>query len=324
MNKANPRIVIAGSVNSSRVTLEKLVEHKMNVTGVLALSPNASNNVSGYVDLSEIAKKNGLEYKYFKAINDQDTIDFVKKCRPDYMFVVGLSQLVKKPLLNIPSTGAIGFHPTKLPKGRGRAAVAWMILGEAPGAATYFMMGEGMDDGPILAQEEFEISNDDYASDIIDKIINKAGACLDRLLPKMKNGSLNGREQKHEYATYLGKRNPEDGLISWNHSAVEIHRLIRAVSDPLPGAYTYFNGTKIIIRKANITSVDKCVGVIGGVLKNDKEGILVQTGNGLLRLTDVIGIEPGTIRVGRKFGINYEKRLNTLQQEINNLKNKIK
>lgn len=324
MSESVPRIVLAGSVNSSKKTLEKLIQHDMNISGVLALSPDVSSNVSGYVDLGKIAEKNNLNFKYFKHINSDDIVEFVMNCQPDYLFVIGLSQLVKKSLLDIPNTGCIGFHPTRLPEGRGRAAVAWLILGEAKGAATFFLMGEGMDDGPILAQKEFDVSGEDYASDVINKILDKADECLDKLLPEMKDGVVNGRPQDHEKATFLGKRSPEDGLIDWSDSAEQIHRLIRAVSAPLPGAYTYFSEVKIVVKRAELVSANNYRGVIGSILKNDKDGVLVQTGKGLLRLTELSALNLSDLRVGKKLGINYEYKIEVLRNEIEELKNQLK
>jgi methionyl-tRNA formyltransferase len=323
IDKNSPKIVIAGSVNSSKKTLGKLIEHGMNISGVLALSPEASVNVSGYQDLGKFAEENGLPYKYFEKINSDSVVKFVKDCAPDYMFVVGLSQLVKKPLLDLPKEFSIGFHPTKLPKGRGRAAVAWLILGKAPGAATFFRMSEGMDDGPILAQEEFNVSDDAYAQDVINQIVDKVGVCLDRFLPEIKKGKPKGMPQEHTKATYLGKRNPGDGLIDWSMTSNSILRLIRALSDPLPGAFTYYNDEKVIIKRAKIEPIERYVGVIGGILENEKNGVLIQTGDGLIRCTQIEGVPAGDLRVGLKLGMDYAARIDQLKKEITELNQKI-
>lgn len=317
----SPKIVLAGSVNSSKKTLEKLFEYNMNVVGVLGLDPSVAENVSGYVDLGKMANEQKVNFQYFKYINTDEVVQFVEDCGPDYIFVVGLSQLVKEPLLSLPSLECIGFHPTKLPKGRGRGAVAWLILGKAPGAATFFQMGKGMDDGPILAQKEFEVSEEDYAQDVIDKIIEQIGDCLDELLPKMKSGSLKAVEQDHSQATYLGKRNPEDGWIDWSNSASEIARLVRAVSKPLPGAYSFINGQKINIYKASVEDNPNHVGVVGRILKSDyQEGILVQTGNGSIWLKEFKGISFSEFKVGQTFGSLQDYRIDNLSQKFERLR----
>lgn len=309
-SRENPRIILAGSVNSSRKTLEKLFEHQMNVVGVLGLDPAVSGNVSGYNDLKRYTDEAKADFQHFKKINSDEVVSFVRDHKPDYLFVVGLSQLVREPLLSLPAAGCIGFHPTKLPEGRGRGAVAWLILGKAPGAATFFLMGEGMDDGPILAQEEFEVEDGDYARDVIDKITSKIDACLDKLLPQMKAGNLDPVEQDHSKATFLGKRNPEDGIIKWDNSAKEILRLIRAVSEPLPGAFSFINDTKVIIDKASVEKSLSYIGVTGRILKKDSEkGLLVQTGNGLIWLHDFRGISSEEVSTGQKFHSNVNAHL---------------
>lgn len=299
----NPKIMLAGSVNSSKKTLQKLIDHDMNIVGVLGLDPSVSQNVSGYVDLKDLATSNNLNFRYFKKINSDDVVRFVRDSQPDYLFVVGLSQLVKEPLLSIPVAGCIGFHPTKLPEGRGRAAVAWLILGKARGAATFFVMSEGMDDGPILVQKEFEVTDEDYAGDVINKIISEVGSGLDELLPQIKNGTAKAVEQDHTQASYLGIRNPEDGIIIWENSAEDIVRLVRAVADPLPGAFTYIEGQQIMVDRASVEKELNYIGVVGRILKKDgTKGVLVQSGSGLVWIESFRGISFDQLKVGQQFG----------------------
>jgi len=321
MKHENPRIVLAGSVNSSRKTLEKLFQHKMNVVGVLGLAPEVSVNVSGYVDLKKQVNNQNVKFSYFTKINSETSVKFVRECKPDFFFVVGLSQLVNKELLEIPTVGCVGFHPTKLPEGRGRAAVAWLILGKAPGAATFFEMGEGMDDGPILAQQPFEISKNDYAQDVIDKITDKIGDCLDNLLPAMQSGTIRPLKQDHSKATYLGKRNPEDGLICWENPASEINALVRAVSSPLPGAYSFYDGKEVVIDRASAENEIEYVGVAGRIIKIDpNKGVLVCTGDGSIWIKEVRGTSFGNFRVGQTFRSESYASIESLKDEIKKLK----
>jgi methionyl-tRNA formyltransferase len=158
----NPRIALAGSVNSSKKILEKLIEHNMNVVQTLGLDPKVSKNVSGYQDLMPIAEKANIPFSYFEKLNDEGIVDLLKSKDVDLLFVVGLSQIVKDPLLSVPKFGCIGYHPTKLPEGRGRGAIAWIILGKAEPAASFFAMDEGMDSGALLAQEPLTLEGNEY------------------------------------------------------------------------------------------------------------------------------------------------------------------
>ena len=252
--------------------------------------------------LGSYANKHNVPFQYFSKINDEQVYSFVKDLEVDLLFVIGLSQMVKEPLLNVPKIGIVGFHPTKLPKGRGRGAVAWMILGKAQGAATFFLIDEGMDSGPILGQREFVVEEDDYAQDVIDKIKLKIDEVLDDILPKLKAGELILTPQDHELATYLGQRKPKDGLIDWKMSAEYIHKLIRATSEPLPGAFTFSGGNKITVYRATIEKNILFVGVPGRVLDVKNDNILVATGNGALWINQYIPDDPIKFRIGLDLG----------------------
>lgn len=283
--KKSPKIAIAGAVNSSLTTLLKLIEHNCNVVAVLSLNPKKSKPVSGYKDLKKVADKNDISSLYFDNINDENVYAYLKEKEIDLLFIIGLSQIVKKTLLDLPSIGSIGFHPTKLPQGRGRGAVAWLILGKASGAATFFLMDEGMDSGNIVHQVEFEIEDNDYAIDVIEKIKTSIGKALDEILPKLNEGILKSAPQDESKVTFLGRRKPKDGLIDWRQTSEEIFTLIRASSKPLPGAFTYYKNEKIIVQRAKLEK-RKYIGVPGRIIKLVEEDILVSTANGALWLTN--------------------------------------
>lgn len=300
----NPRIAIAGSVNSSKKVLRKLIEHRMNVVLALGLDPVRSMNVNGFQDLKPIAEGAGLDFRYFNKINDEEIIELIKKKSVDLFFIVGLSQIVRKPLLKIPRLGCVGYHPTRLPKGRGRAAIAWIVLGKAEAAASFFLMDEGIDSGPLLAQVKVETSERDYAQDVIDKILDGIDEAMNELLPKLKAGSINFKTQDARQATYLGKRGPEDGLINWEKKADEVTRLIMAVSRPLPGAFTFYKTEKIIVWRAHQLENYNHFGVPGRILEIHEDGFLVQAGSGVIKITEFEGINDRELKVGRKLGID--------------------
>ncbi len=280
------RIVIAGATHSTSLTLQALIRHHAPIVGVLQLREASAHTVTSFEVLDEIAGSAGIPCSTFRNINDEAVIEQVKQWQPDLMFVVGLSQLVGAELLAVPKFGSIGFHPTFLPSGRGRAPFAWLVLDGAPGAATFFLMDEGCDSGPIFVQRPFEVTPRDYASDVAAKLDIATVAALDEWLPKFLRGEWNPRPQDEVLATYNGKRGPDDGLIDWDRPATEIHALIRAASDPHPGAYCYISDRKLIVWRAELELHLPWRGVPGRVLLTcPNRGSLVQTGDGLLWLS---------------------------------------
>lgn len=316
------RIALIGGVVSTEVTLNKLLEYDLKPSVVYGFSPDDNSLVSGFVNLKELCSKNSVNYKPFVRVSSIE--DEVASQKYDVVFVVGLSQLVSNNLLKSAVIGCVGFHPTKLPVGRGRAPIAWLVLDGIEGAATYFVMGEGADDGPILVQEPFEIEQDDYAKDVERKLLNASSVALDRWLPKLARGEWNPMPQNEALATYYGRRSPEDGKIDWAKSAHYIDRLIKASSAPHPGAYTYVDGKKIVIAYSRIETNLKIKGVVGRVLQAKPSGErLVQTGEGLIWIRGLEDSVSKTLRVGVKLGIDFEEVLVEMKKRIENLESKV-
>ncbi|OED36855.1 hypothetical protein AB833_25955 [Chromatiales bacterium (ex Bugula neritina AB1)] len=311
------RIVIVGAVQSAEKALCKLIEHKMNVVGVFGFQAASTAHVSGYVDLEVLSAEAGIPFFPFASINQH--ADQLAGLKPDYLFVVGLSQLLKRDLLFIPTQCSIGFHPTKLPQGRGRAPLAWMLLESASeGAATFFRMTEGADEGEILAQSCYTISGSDNVSSLTDKVLLAMSQALDKLLPEIKSNSVSYTVQDNSKATYYGKRAPEDGCIDWAVSASSIDRLVRATSAPYPGAYTYGSDVKIIINKSEATT-SSTKGVVGRILDICEKGFSVQCGDGVLRVIEYHSVEGWAPIVGQRLGVKVEDELVSIKKRITKL-----
>ncbi|NCW63682.1 MAG: hypothetical protein EBW04_06100 [Betaproteobacteria bacterium] len=87
---AHPKIVLAGSVNSSYQTLKKLHEHNMNVVHVFALHPEKSEQVSGYKDLKILAEALGISATYFRDINNNEILQLIEEQQIDIFYVITL------------------------------------------------------------------------------------------------------------------------------------------------------------------------------------------------------------------------------------------
>lgn len=313
------RYVLIGSVDSSERTLIKLIEHELEVVGVFGFEPADRSNISGFVNLRPIAEKAALPFYPFQRINS--CAKQIQELKPDIIFVVGLSQLVSREILDLASKFFVGFHPTMLPEGRGRAPLAWLVHQQISGAATFFEMGEGADDGAIFVQSPFGVAATDTAKDVARKILNSIDDALDVLLPRFKNEDFHRTPQIHSDASYFGKRGPADGAIDWHHSATAITRLIKAASQPHPGAFSYYQDEKVTIWDATNETSLRATGVVGSIMEVNATGIIVQTGSGLLKVTEYD--TPVKLRVGGKMGYNCENEIFELKREIRQLKDLI-
>ncbi|MCF2857401.1 hypothetical protein L1286_07965 [Pseudoalteromonas sp. SMS1] len=310
------RVALIGGVSSSLVTLEKLVQHELEISHVFGFSPDNTELVSGYQNLAPICESKSIAFTPFKKINDH--ISDIEALEVDFLFVVGISQLVDKRIIDSPKVGAIGFHPTKLPRGRGRAPIAWLVKEVQDGAATFFLLEEEADAGAIVAQQDFSVEAHDTAASVESKTLDAMHIALDNMLPSLKAGEWHPVAQNEAYATEFGARRPEDGLIEWHNSASDIDRLVKASSAPHPGAFTFYQNQKVEVLESRPEHTLKIKGVVGRVLKACDNELLVQTGNGLIWV--VISTHASAIRVGQKLGYDVELELYQLKQEMLELK----
>lgn len=283
------RAVVIGAVGSTQVLVEELAaapEWELSLVGTLP--PELHGRHSDLVDMAPLAEKAGAALFPITRTNDAEVLDRVRAERPDYVFVVGWSQIVGPEFLSIATKGAIGYHPAPLPRLRGRAAIPWTILLDEPiSASSLFWIAEGTDDGDILAQRYFHLAPDETAQGLYDKHMDALRLMLREVLPRLAAGEQPRQVQDERYATWATKRTPADGLIDWRDPAAAIDRLVRAVGRPYPGAFTHVAGRKLTVWATRQVTGGHRHHAIPGQVMARRDGVLtVQTGDGLLELTD--------------------------------------
>ncbi len=298
------KTVFIGSVLSSKFALETLIQGNVKIDLVCSLDENASRNVSDYYPIHELAKDNNIPFIKFKKINDSEVINCIKEIEPDFIFVIGLSQIISGEILDLAKEYVIGFHPTDLPKFRGRAAIPWqIILGVKRSKVSLFKLDNGMDSGDIICKQPYIIKEKDYAMDVYLKVCKSMSKAIQESINSIYKGNVNFKKQNNYEATYLLARRPEDGKIDWNTSGKEIETLIRATSKPYPGAFSYYKDKKIIFWKANIQENRQYIGIPGQIAwigKNKEVGIIATDSLVVVTEYDVIDDEV-SLTVGHKF-----------------------
>jgi methionyl-tRNA formyltransferase len=303
------RIVFIGAVQFSRHCLQEVLTNSGRVVAVFTLPRERAKFNADYADLSPVAAQYNVPVYLTKNINDPDNIEALRSLRPDVIFVFGWSQLISKPILDIPRLGCIGTHPALLPKNRGRHPLIWTLVeGLSESGLTFFYIDEGADSGDILWQRSFEIALEDDASTLYEKIKVLASQALREFLPQLHQGTIPRIPQDHSQATYWRKRTEKDGEIQWDAPTMTIYNLIRALTHPYVGAHTYLAGEKTLIWKAKLpsdpTSPDALALQPGIVFAQINQGFRVRTGDGHLIILDYGAAGDKVMTVGTKLGMS--------------------
>ena len=245
------RILFIGTVQFSYDVLKDLLTLSDNVVGVCTLQ-QASHHTD-HVDLSQLAEKANVPWRYCPQIHDPDCLDWIKSLQPDVIFCFGWSRLLSKEVLDLAPFGVIGFHPAALPANRGRHPIIWALaLGLQETASTFFFMDEGADSGDIVSQEVIPILHSDDANSLYLRIISTAIQQIRVWLPALSNKSNARTPQDQLLANNWRKRGPNDGLIDWRMPATGIHNLVRALAFPYPGAHIIFQGSMVKVWKTKV------------------------------------------------------------------------
>ncbi|MBX7495819.1 methionyl-tRNA formyltransferase [Qipengyuania sp. 6B39] len=283
------RAVVIGAVGSTEVVLDAFaVADGWEVPLVVTLPLDLSARHSDFVDLDRQAGLLGASLYRTAKTNDHETLNRIARAEPDYIFVVGWSQLCGPDFLALRPGKVIGYHPAALPRLRGRAALPWTILlDEKITAGSLFWMEEGTDDGDLLAQSYFHVAPDETAQELYDKHMIALRDLIDQSLPKLARDEEPRRAQDERYATWAAKRTAADGLIDWREDARSIDRLVRAVGHPYPGAFTHMGEEKLVVWRSEIVAdAGMHHAAPGQIVDRTNGALLVMTGDGLLRLTE--------------------------------------
>ncbi|MDJ0978694.1 MAG: formyltransferase family protein [Erythrobacter sp.] len=291
------RVALVGAVESSLCALRAMIEAGCPPCLVATLNEELSRRHSDFVALAPIAEQHGVPVVHVRNINEPDAIEAVRQAAPDYIFVVGWSQICGDEFMQLTPGRVIGYHPAPLPRMRGRAVLPWTILNdEKITGATLFWMDGGVDTGDILEQRFFHVAPRETARTLYDKHMEALSSMVRASLVSLASSAPPREIQDEACATFAARRRPEDGQINWNSSARDIDRLIRAVSKPYPGAYTVLNGKRLTIWSAHYVNEHDHHGVAGQVVEVSEKGFNVITGEGLLIVEEWESDEIASVR----------------------------
>ena len=182
-----------------------------------------------------------------------DLVPQIQKLAPDYLFSFYYRHMIPAELLACAKIAALNMHGSLLPKYRGRAPVNWAILhGETETGATLHIMEVKPDAGDIVGQSAVSIGPDETATEVFGKVSQAAVAVMSEVLPELTLGNIPRRPNNLTLGSYFGGRKPADGEILWQQTAQQVHNLVRAVAPPYPGAFTDWQGQRMIVARTSL------------------------------------------------------------------------
>ncbi len=279
---SKPSILVFAYHDVGYECLDALIQNDEYIIAVITHKDNPNEEI-WFRSVAGLAKKYGIPVYTPDSVNMPAWVEQIRSWEPELIFSFYYRNMITEEILNIPRLGAFNMHGSLLPKYRGRVPINWAVLhGEKETGVTLHYMVKQADAGDIVDQEPVPIGREDTARDVFDKCVTAARLVLERQLDALTEGTASRRKQDEAQATYFGGRKPEDGRIDWTLDAEKIYNLVRAVTQPYPGAFTDVDGKRLFIWWAKPTTGSE--GRPGQVVSIDP--LIIATGSGNLELVN--------------------------------------
>jgi methionyl-tRNA formyltransferase len=217
-------------------------------------------------------------------LRSPEAVAEVSALAPELGVLADYGQIVPASVLAIPKHGILNVHPSALPRHRGATPIPATIAADDPVAAvTLIHMDEGLDTGPIVAQETWHLDGTETTETLEREAARRgAGLVLLSLRPWL-DGALAATPQPEAGATLTRPLRREDGRLDLNRSAVELERLVRAHA-PWPGSFVDTGLGRLIVHRAEVVPSEPAD--TSGRIVADGDGLALTTADGRLRLTE--------------------------------------
>ncbi|MEX0962025.1 MAG: methionyl-tRNA formyltransferase [Simkaniaceae bacterium] len=274
------RIIFFGTPPIAADILRFLIENRCNIVGIVSRPdrPKGRSLKTTPTAVKICAKQLAPEVPIFQPekASSSEMADQLKALKPDLFIVVAYGEIIKQNLLDVPKLMPVNIHMSLLPKYRGAAPIERVLMnGENETGVTIIEMVLKMDAGDILHVEKVKIEEDMTKEKLTSLLTARARSAIKIVIEQGSKGKIQKISQDASQVTFAPKILPEEGLISFNQSAQNIHNKVRALS-PKPGAYTFIevDGCKKRLKVLTTKVLQDQTGEPGQILSLKKQFIV--------------------------------------------------
>lgn len=280
------KVIFMGTPDFSVGTLEALIEagHEVVLAVTQPDKPKGRGGKMQYTPVKETAIRHQIPVFQPTKVRALECIEELRRYEADVMVVVAFGQILPKEILEMTPYGCINVHASLLPKYRGAAPIQWAVInGEKISGVTTMQMDEGLDTGDMLLKTEIVLDEKETADSLHDKLAAAGARLCVRTLKELEEGTIKPEAQKDSPTEYARMLDKSLGDIDWNKDAASIERLIRGLNS-WPSAYTEWDEKVMKLWEAQVIEGQQTIETPGTVVKVEKDGFFVQTGQGLLKV----------------------------------------
>ncbi|MEV0604830.1 methionyl-tRNA formyltransferase [Polymorphospora rubra] len=272
------RVIMFGYQTWGHRTLQALLDSDHEVALVVT-HPKSDHAYEQMWDdsVADLARDNGVPV-LLRQRPDDDLADEVKRADADIIVATNWRTWIPPAIFKQPRYGTLNVHDSLLPAYAGFSPLIWALInGEPEVGVTAHIMDDELDAGDIVLQRAVPVGPTDTTTDLFHRTLALFGPITLDGLALIASGRTDWARQDRSKASFFHKRSIEDSRIDWTWPAEDLERLVRALSDPYPNAFTYHRGERIRILSAGV-SQGRYGGTPGRIFIREGDGIVIVAG----------------------------------------------
>jgi methionyl-tRNA formyltransferase len=287
--KKDLRIIFMGTPEFAIPSLKILIENDFKVVAVITAldKPRGRGRKLSPSPIKSFAVENNIPVLQPPNLKDQDFIQTLKSYSANLQIVVAF-RMLPEVVWSMPVYGTINLHASILPNYRGAAPINWVLInGEKRTGLTTFFIKQEIDTGKILLKKEIDISPDDDAGSLHDKLMVLGGNLVLKTVQAVQSGDVVARVQEDSTELKKAPKIFRDMCeIEWSKNSEEIRNFVRGLS-PFPGAWTVLNGKVYKIFKVNQQPGKQQNELIGHISTDSRSFLNIFCSDGVISILEL-------------------------------------
>jgi len=282
------KIIFAGTPEFSVPSLQTLIESPHEIVAVYTQPdrPAGRGRKLAASPIKQCANEAGIPVVQPENLKDESIQQQLASYGADIMVVVAYGQLLPPAVLATPRLGCINVHASLLPRWRGAAPIQRAIIaGDAETGVTIMQMAKGLDTGDMLAKVAIPIDPNETAAELHDRLATLGNGALIDVIEQLANNTAKPQVQNESNACYASKLSKAEAPLDWSAPVEACQRQISAFN-PFPVATAQLGEEILRIWRSKIIQRDSAAYQPGAIIGVDKQGIKVQTGEGILMILE--------------------------------------
>lgn len=287
------KIVFMGTPDFAVASLSALIDYGCNVAAVITAPDKPAGRGMKIQEtlVKRFAVDRNIKVLQPEKLKDEHFLNELKKINADLQIVVAF-RMLPEVVWDMPRLGTINLHASLLPQYRGAAPINWALInGENRTGVTTFFLQHEIDTGDILLRKEVNITDEDNAGSLHDKLMNTGAGLLCETVELISQGNYQPVPQINDGLAQVLKSAPkifrDDCRIDWKQPAKKIRNHIRGLS-PYPAAWSELvsvTGEKISIKIFDTDFIEKNhTSGIGTIESDQKSNIYVFVPDGIVEI----------------------------------------